>query len=98
MTAKGNTAVTARSECMSELCAICQLSFGSPVELLDHREAAHRDADAESTLMTNPEAHRPGLVCGPCAHRFSSPEQLRTHLTRPRRADPRPGRARPAPG
>ncbi len=74
---------------MSELCAICQLSFGSPTDLLEHRRKAHPDPDSTSTLLTNPEAHRPGLVCGLCARRFGSPALLAEHLRRPHR---RPGR------
>jgi len=83
---------------MSELCAVCQLSFGSPADLLDHRRTAHRGSEATATLRTNPEAHRPGLVCGLCSRRFATPELLAEHLNRPHRTAERRAWTRSAPG
>ena len=84
---------------MSELCAMCGLSFGSHADLVIHYRGKHRDDDETTSLATNPEAHRPGLVCTLCGRRFPSPEALAGHSMGPHPAR-RPDRrrvGRPAP-
>jgi len=70
---------------MAEECSTCGAMFGSPAELVHHMRTTHRDGAAPGNPL-NPEADRPGFVCGLCGLRFATPELLRVHnLSRPER-------------
>jgi hypothetical protein len=68
---------------IAQECADCGASFGSPGELVRHMATAHGGGDATASLDMNPEAHRPGFVCGLCGARFPTPTALARHNLRP---------------
>jgi Zinc finger, C2H2 type len=71
---------------MSELCSTCGAMFGSPAELVRHTRSNHRAREERYSNPLNPEAERPGYVCGLCGLRYATPELLQAHnLSRPER-------------
>ncbi|MCI4372059.1 MAG: C2H2-type zinc finger protein [Thermoplasmata archaeon] len=71
---------------MSEECSTCGAMFASPVDLVAHMGAAHQHEDPTASNALNPEAERPGYVCGLCGERFATPALLAAHnLSRPER-------------
>jgi Zinc finger, C2H2 type/C2H2-type zinc finger len=68
---------------MSEMCPICERSFASAADLLDHTKHRHAKAAPEASFLANPEAHRPGFPCSLCGRRFGTAEELSEHNLAP---------------
>lgn len=68
---------------MSETCGTCGAPLGNAVDLVEHTKTAHKDQKPTASLEMNPEAHRAGLVCALCGHRFPNARALAEHNLHP---------------
>jgi hypothetical protein len=68
---------------MSDVCTICGAPCGSAADLMLHMKQVHKNDDPASDIEMNPEAHKAGLVCALCGHRFPDAHALAEHALQP---------------